>query len=82
MQSKIIITLNENKILTYYEDQLVLEFEFYPDNSVIKHIAFLDNFSLSNPDFLLCEAALRKALQFIYENEQVKKIELLISQQR
>ena len=73
------VTLNNNKIVVSSDQIPVLEFEYHPDNSVIKHIGFLDNFLLHFQDMQLCQDALRMSLQFIADLGQVKKLEFFTS---
>lgn len=81
LENLLSVSLSKNKIVVLDQDKTaILEFEYFPDDSVIKHIAFLDNIVLRSADTSLNEAAFRKALSYIYENEQVKKLELFTYQ--
>jgi hypothetical protein len=76
-EKQLTVTLKAGRFCVLNENSLpVIEFEYYPDDSVIQHIGFLDNMVLYSKDMDLCGAALRKALAYICENEKVKKLEL------
>lgn len=76
-----LITQRANdKIQVLHDDQLILEFDYFPDNSVIQHIAFLENVGIHHEDKMLCLAAFRHALHFLFNQHTVKKLELFTHQ--
>lgn len=80
--NKLATHLKDDKIKVFQENNLILEFDYFPDNSVIQHIAFLENLNVCHEDKKLCQAALRDALQFIFNQKSVKKIELFSHQDK
>ncbi|WP_347252484.1 GNAT family N-acetyltransferase [Legionella sp.] len=74
--SQLTVQLVNNKVQVFQEKDLILDFDFYPDESVIQHIAFLENIKLHHEDKRLCTTALRQALHFLTVQNQVKKLEL------
>ncbi|CAM2974062.1 putative acetyltransferase YhhY [Legionella steigerwaltii] len=65
-----------NKIQVLHDKNLVLDFDYYPDESVIQHIGFLEDLKIYQNDKKLCTAALRLALNSILTENRVKKLEL------
>lgn len=65
-----------NKIQVLHDKTLILDFDYYPDESVIQHIAFLEDLKMYQNDKKLCTAALRLALNALLTENRVKKLEL------
>ncbi|WP_454782615.1 GNAT family N-acetyltransferase [Legionella sp. WA2022007384] len=70
------VRLVNDKIQVKLGNELILDFDYYPDESVIQHIAFLENLKLHHQDKELCSLALRQALNVILAGQRVKKLEL------
>lgn len=73
------INLKDNDLIITFDEKPILSIKYYPDKSVIQHIGFLDSPSLASIDEQICLAAFRLALVHIFNKNEVKKLELFVS---